>query len=491
MSIRFNNSYVRLPERFYTKQLPVAGSDPQLIAVNHELARSLNIDPVWLASEAGVNMVAGNLIPDGAEPIATVYAGHQFGHWNPQLGDGRALLLGEVIDKNGERFDIQLKGSGITPFSRNGDGRAPLGPVLREYIVSEAMTALGIPTTRTLAAVTTGDSVYREAKLAGAVLARVAKSHIRIGTLQYFAAQNDIDGLRHLVDYIIKRHYPEAAIADNPPLDLFEQVMRRQADLIAGWQSVGFIHGVMNTDNMLLSGETIDYGPCAFMDHFDAASCYSSIDRQGRYAYRNQPSIAHWNLACLGQALVAVFDPVEEKAIKMAQTALDQFPGFYRQAYLERLTHKLGLGLPQPDDEQLIRDFFDLLADNRCDFTLAFRRLGELSTDKLPSGDDSVAPWFDFPPAFDDWLMRWQNRCVQETISPEDRYRQMMAVNPVFIARNHQLEVAIQQAYAGDFSMFRRLLDRLSKPFEFNPEDMDLGKPPEPHELVQQTFCGT
>jgi uncharacterized protein YdiU (UPF0061 family) len=291
MTIRFDNSYSKLPERFYVKQAPVPVSRPALIRANRQLAELLGIDPDWLESEEGVEVIAGNRVPDGADPIATVYAGHQFGSWNPRLGDGRAILLGEVIGNDGERYDIQLKGSGLTPFSRQGDGRAPLGPVLREYIVSEAMAAFGIPTSRTLAAVTTGDPVFREARLDGGILARVAKSHIRIGTLQFFASVNDIDGLKLLLDHVIERHYPDAATSENPVATMFEQIMSRQAALVARWQGVGFIHGVMNTDNMLLSGETIDYGPCAFMDAFDSAAVYSSIDHGGRYAYRNQPAI--------------------------------------------------------------------------------------------------------------------------------------------------------------------------------------------------------
>ena len=432
MPIPFDNSYVNLPERFYARQLPVPVSDPGLIAVNHDLANSLGIDPAWLESEEGISTIAGNHIVDGADPIATVYAGHQFGHWNPQLGDGRAVLLGEVIADDGERYDIQLKGSGITPYSRNGDGRAPLGPIIREYILSEAMAALGIPTSRTLAAVSTGDTVYREQRFAGGVLARVAKSHIRIGTMQYFASVNDIDGLKLLVDYIIERHYPEAAASDNPALSMFEQVTRRQAYLIARWQSVGFIHGVMNTDNMLLSGETIDYGPCAFMDSFDSAALYSSIDHQGRYAYRNQPSIAHWNLSNLIQALIPLLADDEEAAVKLAQGALDQFPAIYLEQYFAVMTSKLGLTSSQQDDETLLQDFLNLLESHRCDFTLAFRRLGE-----LPVDGSAIKPLFDFSDGFNEWLERWTARCAQEPVDSQQRHQQMMAVNPAFIPRNH------------------------------------------------------
>ena len=486
MPIAFDNSYIKLPQRFYTKQSPVPVSNPALIAANHALSEYLGIDPLWLESDEGVNVIAGNELPNGSEPIATVYAGHQFGHWNPQLGDGRAVLLGEIVAKDGERYDIQLKGSGITPYSRNGDGRAPLGPIIREYIVSEAMAALGIPTSRTLAAVTTGDAVYRERRLDGGVLARVAKSHIRIGTMQYFASIEDTEGLKLLVDHIIERHYPEVAASENPALTMFEQVMRRQAYLIAHWQGIGFIHGVMNTDNMLLSGETIDYGPCAFMDTFDSAALYSSIDQQGRYAYRNQPAIANWNLACLAQTLIPLFHVEEEKSVEIAQNSLSQFSEFYQQQYLEVFSHKLGLTTMQEGDEQLIQDFLELLQNQRCDFTLAFRRLSE-----LPIGTSDIKQLFDFTDNFNNWIKRWQLRCIEEPISNEDRYQQMMATNPAFIPRNHLVEEAIQLAYAGDFTMFHRLNERLAKPFEYNADDQALATPPRPDQIVQQTFCGT
>jgi len=486
MPITFDNSYIKLPKRFYSKQAPVPVSNPDLIAVNHPLAEYLGINAKWLESSEGVNIIAGNQMPEGSEPIATVYAGHQFGQWNPRLGDGRAVLLGEVIAQDGERYDIQLKGSGITPYSRSGDGRAPLGPVIREYLVSEAMAALGIPTTRTLAAVTTGDPVFRESRLDGGVLARVAKSHIRIGTLQYFASIEDIDGLKLLLEHIIQRHYPKAADADNPILAMFEQVMHRQAYLISRWQSIGFIHGVMNTDNMLLSGETIDYGPCAFMDSFNSAALYSSIDHQGRYAYHNQPAIAHWNLVCLAQTLLPLLDADETKATELAQTAINSFPDLYQEYYVTAFSKKLGLADVQDSDDKLIQNFLDLLENNQCDFTLAFRRLGE-----LPVAASTIKPLFDFPDAFTEWLERWRLRYTQEQASIEERHQQMMTVNPVFIPRNHLVEESIQKAYAGDFSMFHQMHGRLSSPFEFDTNDQQWAMPPRPDQVVQQTFCGT
>jgi len=486
MSPQFDNSYARLPDRFYVRQAPVPVADPKLIRVNHALARQLGIDPEWLESAEGVNVIAGNRVPDGAEPIATVYAGHQFGSWNPRLGDGRAILLGEVIGSDGERYDLQLKGSGITPFSRMGDGRAPLGPIVREYLVSEAMAALGVPTCRTLAAVTSGEAVYRETRLDGGVLVRVAKSHIRIGTLQYFASQQDIDGMRLLVEHVIARHYPRAAEADNPVLAMFEQVLERQARLIAQWQTLGFIHGVMNTDNMLLSGETIDYGPCAFMDGYDSSAVYSSIDHGGRYAYRNQPGIAHWNLACLAQTLLPLFADDEEKATELAQTALDSFPERYAAAYIERLREKFGLAEEQAGDVDLMQEFLALLERGQSDFTLAFRRLAELT-----GGTSGVESLFDFPNYFDDWLERWRERCDRETVDAQTRGRQMAAANPVFVPRNHLVEAAIASAYDGDFAPFHRLLERLERPYEYAGDDADLATPPRPEQVVQQTFCGT
>jgi uncharacterized protein YdiU (UPF0061 family) len=490
MAPLFDNSYVQLPERFYARQAPVPVADPALIRVNHELAELLGIDPKWLESDEGINTIAGNRVPDGADPIATVYAGHQFGSFNPRLGDGRAILLGEVIGSDGERYDVQLKGSGITPFSRNGDGRAPLGPILREYLVSEAMAALGVATSRTLAAVTTGEGVYREQKLPGGVLIRVARSHIRIGTFQYFASTQDLDGLQLLIDHVIARHYPEALEADNRALSLFEKVSQQLAELIAHWQTVGFIHGVMNTDNMLLSGETIDFGPCAFMDGYNSAAVYSSIDQGSRYAYRNQPAITQWNLACLGQCLLPFIADDETEASEAAQVVLNAFPDFYMNAYFERMRGKFGLSKKQnekqDDDEALMQEFLDLLESGHHDFTLAFRRLADIAAD-----GNEVNELFDFTESFNPWIERWQKRCAQESVSAAQRQVQMRATNPVFIARNHLVEQAIADAYAGDFSFFHRLHERLQQPFTYDAQDAALATSPQAHEIVQQTFCGT
>ncbi len=488
MSVPFNNSYVQLPDRFYARQQPAAVSKPALIRANDELATLLGISPEWLRSEEGVATIAGNHIPEGADPIATVYAGHQFGSWNPQLGDGRAILLGEVIGTDGMRYDVQLKGAGQTPYSRMGDGRAPLGPVLREYIVSEAMAALGIPTSRALAAVTTGDPVYREESLPGAVIARVAKSHIRIGTVQFFASRDDKEALELLVEHVLARHYPEAigADTDNKALALLDAVMQAQAKLIAAWQMVGFIHGVMNTDNVLLSGETIDYGPCAFMDSYHPEAVFSSIDQGGRYAYRNQPGIGHWNLACLAQALVPVISDSEEEAVEMAKDALEKFPTYFLTENIAGLRAKLGFNTLKENDESLAKEFLDLLESHQLDFTLSFRRLSELAGDEPALSVQSLAG---FPSAFDDWLTRWQSRCDEEAY-PE-RQARMLATNPAIIPRNHLIEEAITTATEGDFSLFHELVDTLANPYSLEGVDLKLAKKPRPEEIVRQTFCGT
>src|SRR5580692_9850287 len=368
----FDNTYARLPERFYARVSPTPVATPRLVKLNLELARSLGLDPHALASEQGVQILAGNRVAEGSEPLALAYAGHQFGHFVPQLGDGRAILLGEVIDADGVRRDIQLKGSGPTPFSRRGDGRAALGPVLREYIVSEAMAALGIPTTRSLAAVITGESVVRERLLPGAVLTRVAASHIRVGTFQYFAARGDTEGVRRLADHVIGRHYPQLADVDRPYHALLEAVIGRQAELVARWLLVGFIHGVMNTDNTSISGETIDYGPCAFMDAYDPATVFSSIDEMGRYAYGNQPRIALWNLTRFAECLLPLFSDDQEKAIAEAQEALGNFAEKFDGAYQAGLREKLGLFTAREDDPELANDLLKVIAENAADFTLTF-----------------------------------------------------------------------------------------------------------------------
>ena len=492
----FDNSYARLGEHFYTRQLPVPVSNPALIRVNHPLARHLGFDPQWLESDQGVEFIAGNFIAEGADPLATVYAGHQFGGWNPQLGDGRAILLGEVIGKDGLRYDIQLKGSGRTPYSRGGDGRAPLGPVLREYIVSEAMSVLGVPTSRALGAVTTGEWVMREGQLPGAVLARVAQSHIRIGTFQFFASRQDYGSLKTLIDHVIQRHYPQAAEADNPVRVMLDGVVARQAELIARWQSLGFIHGVMNTDNTLLSGETIDYGPCAFMDEFEPGKVFSSIDHGGRYAYANQPHIAHWNLSVLTQTLLPFLDDDQDKALVSGQAAIDAFPGLYQAALKNYMLSKLGLNKPElvepaEGDSELIQDLLKLMHENQSDFTLTFRYLSDLVDPGSASGG-GVGSIFELSESFSPWLERWQQRLSIEPLDKVKRQQAMYAINPVYIPRNHLVEEAISAAEKHqDFEPFNRLVDILAKPIKFSQANARYATPPQPEQVVRQTFCGT
>jgi serine/tyrosine/threonine adenylyltransferase len=486
----FQNTYAALPASFFARVAPTPVASPRLIKLNRPLAIHLGLDPDVLASPEGTEILAGKSIPDGADPIAMAYAGHQFGHFVPQLGDGRAILLGEVIDADGVRRDIQLKGSGPTPFSRRGDGRAALGPVLREYIVSEAMAALGIPTTRSLAAVITGENVMRETPLPGAVLTRVASSHIRVGTFQFFAARNDIEGVRRLADHVIARHYPEVAKSERPYHALLQAVIGRQADLVARWLLVGFIHGVMNTDNSSISGETIDYGPCAFMDHYDPAKVFSSIDEMGRYAYANQPRIALWNLTRLAECLLPLFCDDQEKAIAEAQLALGEFAEIFSTAYQTGLRRKLGLFTAQDGDPALVQDLLDAMAKNQADFTLTFRRLSDAALD--PAGDAEVRQLFADPAAFDEWAQRWRQRTREEPQSSAERQAAMRAVNPAFIPRNHRVEAVIEAAVnRDDFALFEELLTVLSKPFEDQPAYAAYADAPEPHQCVLQTFCGT
>ena len=489
-TIPFDNSYANLPDPFYTRLSPTPVAAPALIVANRELALQLGIDADWLASDAGVQMVAGNALPEGADPLASVYAGHQFGSYNPQLGDGRAILLGEVVDASGHRFDIQLKGSGPTPYSRGGDGRSPLGPVIREYIVSEAMHSLGVPTTRALAAVTTGEQVAREEFLPGAVLARVASSHIRIGTFQFFAAQKDHEALRQLTSHTLSRHYPEQQTADNKALALLQSVIARQAALVAQWQLLGFIHGVMNTDNMLLCAETIDYGPCAFMDAFQADKVFSSIDHGGRYAYRNQPGIAHWNLACLAQSLLPLLHDDQEQAVALAQSAVDSFPGLFLQAHTRGMAKKLGLAEINDQDTALVEELFQLMADNEADFTLTFRRLADLA-DQDSGAQPTVKDLFEIPDALLPWLTRWRERQQQESNQAGARQTLMYAANPVFIPRNHQVQEAIAAANDDDLQPFHALHEALATPYRYDPELARYATPPHPGQEVRQTFCGT
>ncbi|MBA86037.1 protein adenylyltransferase SelO [Thalassobius sp. S69A] len=470
-SIPFQNSYVTLPQRFYARQAPAPVAAPQLIAFNHDLARDLGIAPG--AEPDMAQVFAGNIVPDGAEPLAQAYAGHQFGGFSPQLGDGRAILLGEVIDTHGQRRDIQLKGAGRTPFSRRGDGRAWLGPVLREYVLSEAMYALGVPTTRALAATLTGERVQRERGLPGAVLTRVAASHIRVGTFEYFAARRDVDAVQQLFTYTRDRHYPDA----ETPLEMLQQVIARQVSLVTHWLSLGFIHGVMNTDNTALSGETIDYGPAAYMDRYHPVTVYSSIDRQGRYAYDNQANILAWNMAQLATSLVPLM-PDTDAAVQDFTAAIHAMGDQIKAQWLARFGRKIGLENAQAEDEPLISDLLTLMADGQADFTNTFRAL---ATGTAPRDQ------FTDPAAFDLWAQKWAARLESET----DPQAVMRAVNPAFIPRNHRIEQMIQAAEAGDFAPFHRLNTVLAQPYTDQPQAQDLTRPPLPSEVVEQTFCGT
>ncbi|MCU0974739.1 MAG: YdiU family protein [Steroidobacteraceae bacterium] len=489
MPFRFDNSYRRLPDRFHARVLPTPVADPRFVALNRPLATELGLDLAAL-EEHGAAILVGNRIPEGAEPIAMAYAGHQFGQFVPQLGDGRAILLGEVIDRAGRRRDIHLKGAGQTPFSRRGDGRAALGPALREYVISEAMHALGIPTTRSLAVVATGEPVYRDKALPGAVLTRVAASHVRVGTFQYFAARGDTEGLRELVAHVIDRLYPDAAGAATPALALLEAVVARQARLVAQWLHVGFIHGVMNTDNMAISGETIDYGPCAFMDEYDPATVFSSIDQRGRYAYGNQPAIAQWNLARFAETLLPLMDPSEDRAIERATAVLGSFAALFDQQWLEGMRRKLGLATAEDGDVALAQDLLEAMQASSADFTLTFRGLCGAARD--PAADAALRKLFANPAACDAWLVRWRERLARDPLAAPERAARMRAVNPAFIPRNHRVEQALDAAVdRGDLAPFEELLEVVIRPFEDRPALARYSTPPQPEERVLQTFCGT
>ena len=471
--IHFDNSYARLPQGFFTRTAPTPVRDPSLIALNRPLAETLGLDADWLAGPEGVQMLAGNVLPEGAEPIAQAYAGHQFGGFSPQLGDGRAVLLGEILAPDGRRFDLQLKGAGPTPFSRRGDGRAWLGPVLREYLVSEFMAAFGIPTTRALAAVATGETVIRETILPGAVLARVAASHIRVGTFEFYAARGDRDRLQLLADHVIARHYPQASGA----ADLLQRVVEAQARTIAGWMGLGFIHGVMNTDNMSVSGETIDYGPCAFMDGYRPDQVFSSIDAHGRYAWNEQPNIAVWNLAQLASCLVPLMGN-DDAAVAEATRIVHGFPVLYQAEWLRVFGAKLGIAQPRPEDRELIEHLLSLMAAERADFTRVFAGLS----------DGTARDEFIDREAWDRWSRDWQGR-----IGGDEQAAQVMArANPRRIPRNHRIEQAIAAARdEGDFTLFHRLDAALRQPFQDRPDWDDLAVAPAADEIVQRTFCGT
>src|SRR6202142_4301588 len=441
MTFAFDNTYARLPTRFFAPISPTPVRAPRVVKVNRPLAEQLGVDPDDLASPEGAQVLAGNTLPAGAEPIALAYAGHQFGSFVPQLGDGRAILLGEVVARDGRRFDIQLKGSGRTPFSRQGDGRAAIGPVLREYIVSEAMAALWIPTTRSLAAVTTGETVLREEVLPGAVLTRVAASHIRVGTLEFFAARDDREALATLSSYALRRHFAGATSAGNDPLTLLEPVAQAHADLVARWLGVGFVHGVMNTDNTAIAGETLDYGPCAFLDDYDPNKTFSSIDHGGRYAFANQPRIAQWNLARFGETLLHLLADDQDEAVRLATDILQRFSGLFAAAHERVLRAKLGLARDEDGDADLAADLLARMAAHGVDYTILFRMLCAAAGD--PSEDARIATLFADPSAFQEWSRAWRQRLARESLAPDGRVAAMQRVNPAFVPRNHRIAQAI------------------------------------------------
>lgn len=479
----FDNTYVELPEKFYTKLPPTPVAEPRLVLLNERLADALGLDVDALRADDGVHVLAGNRVPSGAEPIAQAYAGHQFGHFT-RLGDGRAIVLGEHIAPSGQRFDIQLKGSGPTPYSRGGDGRAALGPMLREYIISEAMHGLGIPTTRSLAVTATGEPVMRERVLPGAVLTRVAASHLRVGTFQYAAYYGTIDDVRALADYALQRHYPDVDAADPGRfLELLKRVVERQVDLVVRWQLVGFVHGVMNTDNMTISGETIDYGPCAFMDVYDPATVFSSIDRRGRYAYGNQPRIAAWNLARLADTLLPLIDDDEDKAIDLAQEVIASFADLYRERWLDGMRAKLGLRLKEDEDRAIADELLRLMHDHGADFTDTFRALTLGRTEPLPMYTN--AQWMQ-------WYDGWRARVEREGVRWVEVRARMRQANPAVIPRNHRVEEALAAAVDDDnLGPARRLLAALSDPYAYSEEQEEFAVLPEPSPRPYITFCGT
>jgi uncharacterized protein YdiU (UPF0061 family) len=485
------SSYATLPERFFARINPTPVAKPRLLKFNHALGAELRLDVEGQGAGTLADLFSGNVVAPGLEPIAMAYAGHQFGQFVPQLGDGRAILLGEAVDIAGVRRDIQLKGSGRTPYSRGGDGRAALGPVLREYLVSEAMHALGIPTTRALAAVGTGESVFREqGALPGAIVTRVAASFVRVGTFQYFAARNDIEAVRTLADYVIGRHYPPLQGAENPYLELLRAVTGAQASLIANWMNVGFIHGVMNTDNMTVSGETIDFGPCAFMDSYDSAAVFSSIDRQGRYAFGNQPQAGVWNLARLAETLLPLIDGQPERAVQLATEVISAFAEEFAAARLAGLRRKLGLSTCEAGDAALAEDLLDAMQRNRADFTLTFRGLCDAA--ETPEADTPLGRLFDNSGEYAEWAARWRVRLSREPGNPRERAAAMRRTNPGVIPRNHRIEQVIEAAVeADDFAPFDKLATALSQPYQPLEGFEAYADAPQPGERVLKTFCGT
>ena len=498
MKIQFDNSYARLSEDFYSKTNPTPVKKPELIKFNAKLAKELGLTSISPDGLNALSVFSGNEIAEGSDPIAMAYAGHQFGGFSSRLGDGRAILLGEVVSPEGVRYDFQLKGSGPTPWSRGGDGRSALGPVLREYLVSEAMAKLGVPTTRALAVVTTGEEVARNTLVPGGILTRIATGFVRVGTFQYFSSQNNQEAIKQLADYEIERHYPKAKQARNQYVAFFKAVVDTQAKLIAKWMSVGFIHGVMNTDNMSIAGETIDYGPCAFMDEFSHGRVYSSIDQNARYAYNNQSKIGQWNLVRLAETLLPFFvenseiksteatDDEVQAVVKIAEDILTAYSLSYHKYWLENMCKKLGLSEVHKGDTELVDDLLNIMESSQADFTLTFFYLSQIG--QL----EQARALFSNPKSFDKWVVKWQARLAKESLNEAEYYEIMQTVNPVYIPRNHQIEAAIRAAEDhNDFSVFHALHDVLENPFELQEGKESYLLPPNPEEVVHQTFCGT
>ncbi len=477
----FATTYMTLPEYFYTEGEPETAASPAIVIVNSPLAAALGLTLSDFTAKEQAELFSGNRLPQGATPFSQAYAGHQFGHFT-RLGDGRAHVLGEHITSAGGRFDIQLKGSGRTPYSRRGDGKAVLGPMLREYIISEALHHLGIPTTRSLAVVTTGEPVVREAIMPGAILTRVASSHIRVGTFEFAAAIQKKDAVKAIMEYTIQRHYPDLSQSDNKAVALIQRVMEKQADLITHWMRIGFIHGVMNTDNMVLSGEAIDFGPCAFMDSYAPDTVFSSIDEAGRYAYGNQPGIAQWNIARLAEALLPLIDDDTGKAVQIAVETINQFPDMYQHRWQAMMRAKLGLYGTFPGDEQLISDLLDWMHNNRADYTNTFLAISQM---------DKPAGQLYEQKNFEDWYLRWQDRLVKNTEPRESSIAMMRSVNPAVIPRNHRVEEVLEAATRDDLGPLQQLLPVLEKPYDSNEAVKPYQAPPEAGERVYKTFCGT
>ena len=487
--INFDNSYARLPKSFFECIKPTPVKEPKLVRFNKLLANEIGLNVIE-DNDILSDIFSGNIVPEGSEPIALVYAGHQFGYFVPQLGDGRAILLGEIVNNGGCRFDIQLKGSGQTSYSRSGDGRAPLGAVIREYIISEAMHSLNIPTTRSLAIIVTGELVSRETLLPGGILTRIASSHLRVGTFEYFAASDDQENLQLLADYSINRHFPNIKKSNLRYQTFLESVCDRQAALIAKWMHVGFVHGVMNSDNASISGETIDYGPCAFMDSYDPATVFSSIDHHGRYAYGNQPNIAQWNIACLGECLLPLIHPDRNKAIGIAEEILDSFQDKFRKYWLSGMYKKIGLTQNEPEDINLLEQLLELMKENKTDYTLTFRYLSDAIEND--TGNSNFEKQFLSQNKISEWLVSWRKRLKIQSASFKKIKMSMQKENPAFIPRNHRIEKAIYEAVDNnDYSYMDHLILLLNKPYQDQPNNSEYMHPPEKPDHNYQTFCGT